>query len=101
MATPPGDTDFYKLELQSTWFFKGFANNHVLELDARSGVVSTWDNTPRVPIFERWFLGGIYSLRGYRYETVGPLDNLGEPLGGDTYLFAAADYTIPIVSMLR
>ena len=48
-----------------------------------------------------WTLGGMYSLRGYRYETVGPLDNLGEALGGDTYWFASAEYSIPLVSIVR
>jgi outer membrane protein insertion porin family len=43
----------------------------------------------------------MYSLRGYRYETVGPLDNLGEALGGDTYWFASAEYSIPLVSIVR
>ncbi len=101
VATPPGNTEFYKLELRSAWYFKGFATNHVLEVIAKTGVVSTWGDTSRVPIFERWFLGGMYSLRGYRYETVGPLDSLGEALGGDTYWFASAEYSIPIIPMLR
>jgi outer membrane protein insertion porin family len=101
VATPPGDTEFYKVELRSRWFFKGFATNHILEVDGRGGVVSPWGNTDRVPIFERWTLGGMYSLRGYRYETVGPLDNLGEALGGDTYWFASAEYSIPLVSIIR
>jgi outer membrane protein insertion porin family len=101
VATPPGDTEFYKMELRTAWYFKGFATNHVLEVVAKSGVVSTWGDTTRVPIFERWFLGGMYSLRGYKYETVGPLDNLGEALGGDTYWFASAEYSIPIIPMLR
>jgi outer membrane protein insertion porin family len=100
-ATPPGNTDFYKLELRTSWFFKGFSTNHILEIDARGGVASPWGNTPRVPIFERWTLGGLYTLRGYRYETVGPLDDLGEALGGDTYFFASAEYSIPIISILR
>ncbi len=101
VAASPGNTDFYKVELRTAWFFKGFATNHVLEIDARGGVVSPWGNTERVPIFERWFLGGMYSLRGFRYETVGPLDNYGEALGGDTYWFTSAEYTIPIISMLK
>jgi outer membrane protein insertion porin family len=101
VATPPGDTEFYKLELRTRWFFKGFATNHILELDGRGGVVSPWSGTTRVPIFERWTLGGMYSLRGYRYETVGPLDNLGEALGGDTYWFASAEYSIPLISIVR
>jgi outer membrane protein insertion porin family len=36
-------------------------------------------------------------LRGYRFESVGPLDNLGEALGGDTYWFASAEYSIPLI----
>jgi outer membrane protein insertion porin family len=101
VATPPGNTEFYKMELRTAWYFKGFATNHVLEVVAKSGVASTWGDTTRVPIFERWFLGGMYSLRGYKYETVGPLDGLGEALGGDTYWFASAEYSIPIIPMIR
>jgi outer membrane protein insertion porin family len=97
VSTPPGDTKFYKLELRTGWFFKGLGTNQVLEVNARGGVASTWGDTAHVPIFERWFLGGMYSLRGYRYETVGPLDYLGEALGGDTYWFASAEYSIPLI----
>ncbi|HUD83063.1 MAG TPA: outer membrane protein assembly factor BamA, partial [Candidatus Saccharimonadales bacterium] len=101
VAAPPGDTEFYKLELRSSWFFRGFANGHILELDGRAGVVSPWDGTTQVPIFERWFLGGLYNLRGYKYQTVGPMDQYGEPLGGDTVFFGTAEYSIPIIKMLR
>jgi outer membrane protein insertion porin family len=101
VATPPGDTEFYKMELRTAWWFKGFATNHVLEVVAKAGVVSPWGETTRVPIFERWFLGGMYSLRGYKYETVGPLDGLGEALGGDTYWFASLEYSIPIAPIVR
>ncbi len=101
VAAPPGDTQFYKLETRSSWFFPGFAKGHVLELDGRAGVVSPWDKTSRVPIFEEWFLGGLYNLRGYKYQTVGPEDGYFEPLGGDTVIFADAEYSIPIIKMLR
>jgi len=100
IATPPGDTDFYKLEMKSSWYFKGFSPRHVLELDARAGVVDGYGSTDHVPIFERWFLGGLGSLRGYRYHQVGPADEYNEPLGGDTYFFGDAEYTIPIIKML-
>ncbi|HUD48996.1 MAG TPA: outer membrane protein assembly factor BamA [Candidatus Baltobacteraceae bacterium] len=101
VAAPPGDTEFYKLELRTSWFFPGFAPGHILELDGHLGVVSTWDGTTQVPIFERWFLGGLYNLRGYKYQTVGPMDPYGEPLGGDTVFFGSAEYSIPIIKMLR
>ena len=57
--------------------------------------------TAQVPIFERWFLGGLYNLRGYKYQSVGPEDQFGEPLGGDTYFYGTAEYSIPIIKMLR
>jgi outer membrane protein insertion porin family len=101
VATPPGNTDFYKLELRSDWYFKGFASNHIWEVGAQAGVADTYGDTPRVPIFERWFLGGLYSLRGYKYHDIGPMDQFGEPLGGDTYYFGFAEYSIPIIKMLR
>jgi len=104
VATPPGDTEFYKVELRTGWYFKGFGSNQVLEITGRTGVVSPWGNSSHIPIFERYFLGGMYSLRGYRYETVGPLDNLGEALGGDTFWFGSIEYSIPLLrnsSLLR
>ena len=85
----------------ASWFFPGFAKGHILELDGRSGVVSPWGDSTHVPIFERWFLGGLYSLRGYKYQTVGPEDGFGEPLGGDTYFFGTAEYSIPIIKIVR
>jgi outer membrane protein insertion porin family len=101
IATPPGNTDFYKIEMRSSWFFKGFFPGHILQLDARSGVVDGYDGSGHVPIFERWFLGGLGSLRGYRYRQVGPEDIYGEPLGGDTYFFADAEYSIPLNKIIR
>ncbi len=97
VATPPGDVEFYKVELRTGWYFKGFATNHVFEVEAKAGWISPLGNTSRIPIFDRYFLGGMYSLRGYRYEMVGPLDNLGEALGGDTDWFISAEYSIPLL----
>jgi outer membrane protein insertion porin family len=101
VATEPGNTEFYKLELKSSWYFRGFGSNQVLEIGGRTGVVDTYGDTTQVPIFERWFLGGLYNLRGYKYQTVGPEDQYGEPLGGDTYLYGTAEYSIPIIKMVR
>ncbi len=101
VAASPGDTDFYKLELKSSWYFRGFGSNQVLEIGARTGVVDAYGDSTRVPIFERWFLGGLYNLRGFKYQTVGPEDQYGEPLGGDTYFYGTAEYSIPIIKMVR
>ena len=101
VASSPGDTDFYKLELKTSWYFKGFGSNQVLEIGARMGVADAYGDTTQVPIFERWFLGGLYNMEGYKYQTVGPEDAFGEPLGGDTYFYGTAEYSIPIIKMVR
>ena len=97
-----GDRSFYKLELRSAWYFKGLAPGHVLELAGRSGVVEAFDNTVDVPFYERYYLGGLYSLRGFRYRGISPREEaLKEPIGGDTFWFGSAEYSIPIIERFR
>jgi outer membrane protein insertion porin family len=73
----------------------------VLELVGRIGVIDSYDDSTDVPLFDRYFLGGQYSLRGYEYRRVGPKDINGEPIGGGTYWFGRAEYSIPVIERLR
>jgi outer membrane protein insertion porin family len=96
-----GETDFYKFELESNWYFRGVIEGHVLEVGGRIGVVEAYDDSNRVPLFDRFFLGGANTVRGYKYRHVGPKDEFGEPIGGNTYWFGFAEYSIPIIERLR
>lgn len=96
-----GDSDFYKLEFRTSWYFKGFSQGHVLEVLGRTGVVQEYGDSDRVPLFDRYFLGGLDTLRGYRYRRVSPRDINGEPIGGNTYWLGSAEYSIPIIERLR
>ena len=49
------------------------------------------------PIYERFFLGGIDSLRGWKFGQVGPTDNLGLVYGGDKYAVINAELLFPLV----
>jgi outer membrane protein insertion porin family len=99
------DADFYKLEAHSFWYFPGVAEGHIIEVVGKLGVVESYGDEakkpqPNVPLFDRFFLGGVTSLRGYRYRQVGP--KIGdEPIGGDTYFFGSVEYSIPIIERLR
>lgn len=100
-----GDTDFYKFELHSAWYYPGFFENHIWEIRGRAGVVEPYGDTTRVPLFDRYFLGGVDSLRGFRYRQVGPY-RVGpqgdqEPIGGNTYWFGSIEYSVPIIERLR
>ncbi len=54
-----------------------------------------------VPIFERQFLGGANNLRGFDFRDVGPKDETGEPIGGQTSGWASAELTVPVIRQLR
>lgn len=55
-----------------------------------------------VPIFDRLFLGGSYTLRGFEYRDVGPVDPLTEdPVGGNSSAYATAELTFPIWNKIR
>jgi outer membrane protein insertion porin family len=101
------DADFYKWELRSFWYFPGPWEGHILEVIGKVGVVEAYGDTarnpmPNVPLFDRYFLGGVTSLRGYRYRDVGPRDvPTGEPIGGHTFFMGSAEYSIPIIERLR
>lgn len=48
-----------------------------------------------IPIWERFYLGGERSIRGYRIYQVGPKNELGYNLGGVKSLVFNAEYIIP------
>jgi outer membrane protein insertion porin family len=96
-----GDVDFYKIELKHATFIPGLMDGHLLELGGRTGVAEAYNDDIDVPLFDRFFLGGLDSLRGYRYRDIGPRDRFGEPLGGDTYWFGFAEYSVPIIERVR
>jgi outer membrane protein insertion porin family len=97
------DTSFYKVELTTEWYFPGFFKGHVLEIGGRTGVADSLEGGD-VPFFDRYFLGGMYSMRGYKFRRVAPREQPvdptamvpNEPIGGDSYWFGSVEYSIPI-----
>jgi outer membrane protein insertion porin family len=96
------DTSFYKLELTSEWYFPGFLKGHVLEIGGRTGIADSLEGGD-VPFYDRYFLGGMYSMRGYKFRQVAPrepydssADVPNEPIGGDSYWFGSVEYSVPI-----
>ena len=86
-----GDTDYYKIELRTSWYFPGLMKGHVIEAVGRGGIADSL-NGGDVPFYDAYYLGGLYSLRGFKYRNVSPRDpptpgvTVNEPIGGDSYL---------------
>jgi outer membrane protein insertion porin family len=54
-----------------------------------------------LPGFERYFMGGPTSLRGYTVKNVGPKDASGDPIGGNQSLLLNAEVQYPFTKGLR
>lgn len=59
-------------------------------------------NSGRVPIFERMFLGGLRTLRGFEFRDIGPRDPVTrEVVGGQSLGFLSTEYTVPVIENVR
>ncbi len=94
------EADFFRLEVRGSQYFPGFFEGHTWELLGRIGTIEAYGGD-RVHLFNRYFLGGPRTLRGFKYARVGPRDSFGEPFGGNTYWLGSVEYTIPIIERLR
>lgn len=111
-----GDINYMKYLAQTRWYFpfKTFGEKWmpVLMINGEGGYIQSLDDGP-VPLSERFFLGGLNSVRGFRYKTLGPYESDVFPLssseptsrlmevssnvGGDKYLQGNAEFLFPIV----
>ncbi len=90
------DSDYLKLEMQSGWFFPVFWKLTGF-VRGKFGYIEELDGERPAPIYERFFLGGINSLRGFRWGDVGPKDEKGEIIGGLTYGLVNVELLFPLI----
>ena len=76
---------------------------HTLHLDAldRKHILATRLSVGAIagdaPVFEKYYGGGIGSVRGFEYRGISPRGSgTSDPIGGDLMVFAGTEYTFPI-----
>jgi outer membrane protein insertion porin family len=106
-----GETDLFGLRVRSTHHF-ALIWNMVLNVRGQVESVEAYGDSKAnagtygdgVPIFDRLFMGGSYTLRGYEYREVGPYDNsngANDYVGGNSSAYATAELTYPIWNKIR
>lgn len=96
-----GDKDFWKFFARASHYFPLW-HNSMLEFRLRAGFADAYDNTIKVPIYERFFCGGADTVRGYRERKLGPVDSSSnDPLGGDSIFIGNIEYTYPVFDFLK
>jgi outer membrane protein insertion porin family len=92
-----GDRDFWRLQAGASRYWPQ-GDRFVLESRVRAGWVDAYDDSPEVPIFERFFGGGSGTIRGFRERRVGPRDPLSnDPIGGEATLVAGVEEVLTVV----
>jgi outer membrane protein insertion porin family len=100
-AGPGGDTFFIKPTLEAVGFFRLTPR---MSVGSRAQVqyIRPYGDTKQLPIFEKLFMGGEYSIRGYDIRSIGPRDiNSGLVLGGNKSLLFNAEFITQIAGPVR
>ncbi|MEJ2182142.1 MAG: outer membrane protein assembly factor BamA [Nitrospirota bacterium] len=89
-----GENKFFKVNLEGNVVLP-VTRRSALSLKARYGY-GTGIFGEKLPLFERYRVGGIYTVRGVR--DVGPRDDRGDYIGGLQRLIFNVDYVFPLLS---
>ena len=73
----------------------------MLSTGGKVGFLSNIGGDDMVPLFERYFLGGGDSVRGFPYRSIGPEDYNNDNYGGQTMYILSTELSHPIYSIVR
>ena len=100
MAGLGGATAFLRYVAESGWYFP-LRWGCVGLLHARVGYMGAlpWGD---LPIYEKFYLGGIDSIRGFKYADISPRDPAfaNERVGGDRFIQLNSEYRFPLLTKL-
>ena len=95
-----GSNYFTKTDVSSSWYFTPFWNVTYMARGRFGFIVGNEGH--EIPIYERYRLGGIYTIRGFEAYTIGPKDPFtGEVIGGDTMSILNLEMIIPVASEIK
>ncbi len=96
LPTLGNSLEYYKISYKTQWYTPIF-EDYIFSLKGNIGYGDSYGDTKGgLPFFENFYAGGPKSVRGYEENTLGPVDSLGRPLGGNLRLVAGAEVILPV-----
>ena len=89
-----GTNAFYKIIANSGWYLPMWWDT-VLVLHGQMGYMAGHSGGD-LPIYEKFFLGGINTLRGFSYNSVSPKNENGDLIGGERMFVANFEIRFPV-----
>jgi outer membrane protein insertion porin family len=95
-----GDAKFVKYIFDHRYFYP-LPREFVFSVHGRFGYIQDLDDR-RIPLDERFYLGGINSMRGFKTRELGPRDpDTGDYYGGNKTAFANVELTFPLIRDMK
>ena len=96
-----GTEKFHRVVLTGSKYFKEtyFETGTILSVRGTVGFVEPYGGA-QVPLDERFFVGGDFTIRGYDYGMAGTLDVNNQPIGSTKQLFFNFEVSYPLHRML-
>ncbi|MFH1259234.1 MAG: outer membrane protein assembly factor BamA [Elusimicrobiota bacterium] len=86
-----GNVHFYRPSVTSSWFFPTFWK-FVFSTNLRLGLIRSFPPSSEIPVYERYYVGGADTVRGYDYR-----GQIGPQEGGNIMSVVNAEYKFPFV----
>jgi len=93
-----GDLDFYKLSYRHQTAF-GLTDLFTLNLKGKVGYGDGFGDYDDLPIYEKYTAGGVRSVRGYEFNSLGPRDSEGDAEGGNLQVIGTGEILFPIEAL--
>lgn len=91
-----GDSAFTKLEGSSSWFFPLFWDT-TYHVKGSAGQVFE-NSSGKLPVYEKFYLGGMSTIRGFNPSQISPKDPAtDERIGGDKMWYMNHEWIFPLV----
>ncbi|MBE0625044.1 MAG: outer membrane protein assembly factor BamA [Burkholderiales bacterium] len=91
---PGGTLKYYKLTEQVQWYYP-LSRTYTFMLNGEIGTADGTEGKP-LPFYKNFYAGGVSSVRGYDSYSLGPRDDLGDPIGGTRRLVGNAEVLFPM-----
>ncbi len=95
VALPISDLSYYKITYRHQWLYP-IITDYIFLLKGQVAFGDGYGNNDDLPFFENYTAGGPHTVRGFRQNTLGPLDSMRRPLGGNLKVVGNAEVILPV-----
>ena len=94
ISLPVGDLQYYKLNYRQSWYLPVW-RDYTFSIRTNLGYANSYGDSKDFPFFEHYTAGGPSSVRGFKENTLGPHDSLGNPWGGKLKVVGNLEFFFP------